>query len=57
MIEQIVFSTEGKDDSKIKLENGNVVEMLKKWYLGGSRGVSPTTITSLAENLSAELSK
>lgn len=54
---EIVFSTEGKDDSKIKLENGNVVEMLKKWYLGGSRGVSPTTITSLAENLSAELSK
>ena len=54
---EIVFSTEGKDDSKIKVENANVVEMIKKWYLGGSRGVSPTTITSLANTLSAELSK
>ncbi|KAK1570458.1 hypothetical protein Q3G72_002213 [Acer saccharum] len=54
---EIAFSTEGKDDSKIKVENANVVEMIKKWYLGGTRGVSPTTITSIANTLSAELSK
>ncbi|GAV62500.1 Chalcone domain-containing protein [Cephalotus follicularis] len=54
---EIAFSTEGKEDSKIKVENANVVEMLKKWYLGGSRGVSPTTISSIANTLSAELSK
>ncbi|XP_015877562.1 chalcone isomerase-like protein 2 [Ziziphus jujuba] len=54
---EIVFTTEGKEDSKLKVENGNVVEMIKKWYLGGTRGVSPTTITSLANTLSAELSK
>ncbi|KAL5734498.1 hypothetical protein ACOSP7_032359 [Xanthoceras sorbifolium] len=54
---EIAFSTEGKDDSKIKVENANVVEMIKKWYLGGTRGVSPTTITSVANTLSAELSK
>ncbi|TXG49971.1 hypothetical protein EZV62_025846 [Acer yangbiense] len=53
---EIAFSTEGKDDSKIKVENANVVEMIKKWYLGGTRGVSPTTITSIANTLSAELS-
>jgi chalcone isomerase len=53
---QIVLSTEGKD-SKIKVENANVVEMIKKWYLGGTRGVSQTTISSLANTLSAELSK
>lgn len=52
-----MFTTEGKEDSKLKVENGNVVEMIKKWYLGGTRGVSPTTITSLANTLSAELSK
>jgi len=54
---QIAFSTEGKEDSKIKVENANVVETIKKWYLGGTRGVSPSTITSLANTLSAELSK
>ncbi|XP_009804396.1 chalcone isomerase-like protein 2 isoform X1 [Nicotiana tabacum] len=56
-IAKISFATEGKEDSEIKVENANVVEMMKKWYLGGSRGVSPTTISSLAHNLSAELSK
>lgn len=54
---EIVFATDGKEDSKIKVENANVVEMIKKWYLGGARGVSPTTISSLANSLSAELSK
>lgn len=54
---QIVFTSEGKEDSKIKVENANVVEMIKKWYLGGARGVSPTTTSSLANTLSAELSK
>jgi chalcone isomerase len=54
---QITISTEGKEDSKIKVENANVVEVIKKWYLGGTRGVSPTTIASLANTLSAELSK
>ncbi|KAF5738409.1 hypothetical protein HS088_TW13G01308 [Tripterygium wilfordii] len=54
---EIGFATEGKDESKIKVENVNVVEMIKKWYLGGTRGLSPTTISSLANNLSAELSK
>lgn len=57
MLVQIVFTTEGKKDSKIKVENANVVEMIKKWYLGGTRAVSPTTISSLVNNLSAELSK
>ncbi|KAH9767501.1 hypothetical protein WN944_018162 [Citrus x changshan-huyou] len=54
---EIVFTSEGKEDSKIKVENANVVEMIKKWYLGGARGVSPTTTSSLANTLSAELSK
>ncbi|XP_002520870.3 chalcone isomerase-like protein 2 [Ricinus communis] len=54
---EIVFSTEGKEDTKLKVENGNVVQMVKKWYLGGNRGVSATTISSLAYTLSAELSK
>ncbi|KAL9418741.1 hypothetical protein AB3S75_036653 [Citrus x aurantiifolia] len=54
---EIVFTSEGKGDSKIKVENANVVEMIKKWYLGGARGVSPTTTSSLANTLSAELSK
>ncbi|KAM1141705.1 hypothetical protein EV1_041238 [Malus domestica] len=54
---EIVFSTEGKEESKIKVENANVVENIKKWYLGGTRGVSPSTISSLANTLSAELTK
>ncbi|GAV89280.1 LOW QUALITY PROTEIN: Chalcone domain-containing protein, partial [Cephalotus follicularis] len=44
-------------ESKIKVQNANVVEMIKKWYLGRSRGVSPTTISSLANIFSTELSK
>nr|AWX67432.1 chalcone isomerase 3 [Salvia miltiorrhiza] len=54
---QIVFSTEGKEESKMEVNNANVAEMIQKWYLGGSRGLSPTTISSLATALSAELSK
>ncbi|XP_043723638.1 chalcone isomerase-like protein 2 isoform X2 [Telopea speciosissima] len=54
---EISFATEGKDEVKIKVENANVVEMIQKWYLGGTRGVSPTTIASLADNISALLSK
>ncbi|XP_010252061.1 PREDICTED: probable chalcone--flavonone isomerase 3 [Nelumbo nucifera] len=54
---EISFVTEGKEEAKIKVENANVTEMLKKWYLGGSSGVSATTITCLANNLSDLLSK
>ncbi|XVE86056.1 hypothetical protein DITRI_Ditri18aG0005900 [Diplodiscus trichospermus] len=54
---EITFTTQGKEESKIKVENANVVEMIKKWYLGGTRGVSATTITSLANARSAELCK
>ncbi|KAI3458463.1 hypothetical protein Pfo_015126, partial [Paulownia fortunei] len=54
---QIEFATEGKEESKIEVKNANVVEMIQKWYLGGTKGVSPTTISSLATALSAELSK
>ncbi|XP_047327239.1 chalcone isomerase-like protein 2 isoform X2 [Impatiens glandulifera] len=54
---EISFTSEGKEESKIKVENGNVVETIKKWYLGGTRGVSQTLISSLANTLSAHLSK
>ncbi|KAK4793183.1 hypothetical protein SAY86_023618 [Trapa natans] len=54
---EIVFATEGKEDSKIAVENANVAEMIKRWYLGGTRGVSPSTIACLADGLSAVLSK
>lgn len=53
----MIFKTEGKEETKLKVENANVVEMMKKWYMGGSSGVSPTTITSLADGLSLVLSK
>nr|WOX58876.1 chalcone isomerase [Phyla nodiflora] len=54
---EIAFATEGKEDSKIEVKNANVAEVMQAWYLGGSRGVSPTTVTSLAAALSAELLK
>ncbi|KAL3652297.1 Chalcone isomerase-like protein 2 [Castilleja foliolosa] len=54
---EIAFASEGKEESKTEVKNENVVEMIKKWYLGGTHGVSPTTISSLADALSAELSK
>ncbi|XXG42772.1 hypothetical protein AAC387_Pa01g2965 [Persea americana] len=54
---EIGFTTEGKEEVKVKVENGNVAEMIQKWYLGGSRAVSPTTVASLASGLGALLSK
>jgi chalcone isomerase len=45
--------TEGKPEAKHTVENANVVEMIQKWFLGGSRAVSPTTVKSLAEKLAA----
>ncbi|KAH9604829.1 hypothetical protein KSS87_016799 [Heliosperma pusillum] len=54
---EITMTVEEKEELKTVVENGNVVEMIKKWYLGGSRAVSPTTIECLANNLSTELSK
>ncbi|VVB13308.1 unnamed protein product [Arabis nemorensis] len=52
---EIGFETEGKEEEKLKVENANVVVMMQKWYLSGSRGVSPSTIVSLADSLSAVL--
>lgn len=49
--------TEGKEESKAEVKNGNVVGMLQKWYLGGTTAVSPTTISALAAGLSAGLSE
>ncbi|KAL9247822.1 hypothetical protein vseg_021210 [Gypsophila vaccaria] len=54
---EITMTAEEKEEAKIEVGNANVVEMIKQWYLGGSRAVSPTTIECLANNLSAELSK
>ncbi|KAH0732784.1 hypothetical protein KY289_003972 [Solanum tuberosum] len=54
---KISCTIEGKENLEIEVENANVVEMMKKWYLGGTRGVSPTTISSLANNICVELSK
>lgn len=54
---EITMTMEEKEQSKIRVENANVVEMIKKWYLGGSRAVSPSTIECLANHLSTHLSK
>ncbi|CAO2820765.1 unnamed protein product [Amaranthus hypochondriacus] len=54
---EISIMSDEKEESKLKVDNKNVVEMIKKWYLGGSRSVTPSTIECLANNLSAELSK
>ncbi|VFQ72790.1 unnamed protein product [Cuscuta campestris] len=48
---KIVVSTEGKDESTIEVGNANVARMIKKWYMGGTRAVSPSTISSLAKTL------
>ncbi|XP_074574563.1 chalcone isomerase-like protein 2 [Curcuma longa] len=49
---EIGFATEGKEEAAtVKVENGNVVEMMQKWYLGGSSSVSPSTVARLAELL------
>lgn len=52
---EIVITTDEKEETKMRVENANVAEMIKRWYLGGSRATSPSTIQSLADNLSAEL--
>ncbi|CAI0552327.1 unnamed protein product [Linum tenue] len=54
---EIGFAAEGKEEARLAVENGNVAETIQKWYLGGSRGVSPTTITALANSLSGHLGK
>nr|XP_043636289.1 chalcone isomerase-like protein 2 [Erigeron canadensis] len=55
---EIGFSSDEKEEPKtMKVENENVVEMIKKWYLGGTTAYSPSTISSLANTLSSELSK
>nr|BAJ10402.1 enhancer of flavonoid production [Torenia hybrid cultivar] len=58
-IAEIVFaSSDGdREESRIEVKNANVVEMIQKWYLDGTRSVSPTTVASLASGLYAELSK
>ncbi|KNA20513.1 hypothetical protein SOVF_051680 [Spinacia oleracea] len=53
---QITITTDEKEETTTAVENKNVVEMIKKWYLGGSRSVTPSTIECLCNNLSAELS-
>ncbi|XP_020243627.1 probable chalcone--flavonone isomerase 3 [Asparagus officinalis] len=53
---EITYTVEGKDAVKIEVENANVAEMIQKWYLGGSRAVSPSTVQSLAEKIGAMLS-
>nr|WAM65114.1 chalcone isomerase [Hosta ventricosa] len=53
---EISYVIEGKNEVKIKVENANVAEMIQKWYLGGSRAVSPSTVQSLAEKLGTMLS-
>ncbi|RZC63001.1 hypothetical protein C5167_024780 [Papaver somniferum] len=50
-VAEIGLEIEGQKDLKIKVENGNVIEMIQKWYLGGTRGVSPSTTQSLATSL------
>lgn len=53
--EIVLTSTEG-DETKMTVDNGNVAEMMKKWYLGGTRGVSPSTVESVANTISTKLS-
>ncbi|KAJ8511399.1 hypothetical protein OPV22_001833, partial [Ensete ventricosum] len=54
---EISFVTEGKEAAKVKVENPNVAEMIQKWYLGGTRSASPTTVKSLADNLGTMLAQ
>lgn len=53
---EVSYKIEGKDEVKMKVENANVCEMIQKWYLGGSRAVSPSTVQSLAEKIGTILS-
>ncbi|KAL7594989.1 hypothetical protein Lser_V15G28812 [Lactuca serriola] len=58
-IAEIGFSSQGYGDdmTTMKVLNRNVVEAMKKWYLGGTKAYSPSTILSLANTLASELSK
>ncbi|CAN6362072.1 unnamed protein product [Urochloa humidicola] len=53
---EISFATEGKEKSKMSVENHNVAAMIQKWYLGGDSAVSPTTVRSLAHRFAQLLS-
>lgn len=50
-----MFSTEGKEEAKHKVDNVNVAETIKKWFLGGTSALSDRTISCLADTLSAKL--
>lgn len=53
---EISFVTEGKEETKVAVENANVAEMIQRWYLGGEWAVSQTTVRSLADHFVAILS-
>lgn len=53
---EITIVAEGKGETDIKVENANVVEMIQKWFLGGSGAVSPSTVKNLSEKFEAILS-
>ncbi|GAB2212417.1 hypothetical protein Droror1_Dr00020380 [Drosera rotundifolia] len=52
---KIVITNEDEEESTTIVKNANVAETIKKWYLGGTRAVSDSTIASLAERLAAKL--
>ncbi|KAL0914924.1 hypothetical protein M5K25_015314 [Dendrobium thyrsiflorum] len=54
---EITLVTEGKGESKIQVENTNVVEKIQKWYLGGSIAVSRSTVKNLAAKFEEILSQ
>jgi hypothetical protein len=53
---EISFATEGKEETKVAVENAGVAEMIQRWYLGGESAVSQSTVKSLAEHFAAVLS-
>ncbi|KAK1629257.1 hypothetical protein QYE76_003572 [Lolium multiflorum] len=53
---EISFATEGKEETKVAVENAGVAEMMQRWYLGGESAVSQSTVKSLAEHFAAVLS-
>jgi len=53
---EISFVTDGKEETKVAVENANVAEMIQRWYLGGESAVSQTTVRSLADHFVAILS-
>ncbi|XP_020252084.1 probable chalcone--flavonone isomerase 3 [Asparagus officinalis] len=53
---EMSYVIEEKDEAKIKVGNANVAEMIRRWYLGGSIAVSPSTVQSLAEKFETILS-